>query len=293
MILSMTGYGEAQRHEEGMAYVLELRSLNNRYFKASVKLPDFLTIFESEVEKLLRRRLNRGSVTCSLRVRNTSADAAQDINVAALKRYLDQLSDVSTQGSGIQIDLATVVSLPGVCQPPQMDDAQRERQLAVIANLVNEALDRLIEMRRAEGQALRDDLVTHMGRIREHLAAVGERAPVVLQEYHERLLTRVNELLSSSKMQLELDDVKREVAIYAERCDINEEVSRLMSHLSQFESLCDAKEHAGRKLDFLAQEMLREANTIGSKANDSTIAHHIVEIKGAIDRIKEQVQNVE
>ena len=292
MILSMTGYGEAQCHDDGVSYVLELRSLNNRYFKAAIKLPDHLTVFESKVEKLLRTRLVRGTVTYVLRVRNTSADAAQDINAAALNRYLEQLNRVPTAGP-VRIDLAAVLALPGVCQPPEIDEAQRQHQLQIIIQLTREAMDRLMEMRVAEGKALRDDLLVHCGRIREHLAAVARQAPQVLEDYHQKLVQRANELLNDAKLQLELDDVRREVALYAERCDINEEISRLSSHLDQFGHLCDRDEQAGRKLDFLAQEMLREANTIGSKANDATIAQHIVEIKGAIDRLKEQVQNVE
>lgn len=292
MIHSMTGYGEAQYHDGDVSYVLELRSVNNRYFKASIKLPDHLTLFESAVEKMLRSRLARGSVIYVLRVRDTSAEAAQDINVAALKRYLDQLARVPMDGP-IQIDLAAVLALPGVCQPPEMDESERERQHKIIAQLTHAAVDRLIDMRKTEGRALRDDLVSHCKQIRQHLAAVAERAPTVLAEYNQRLLQRANELLGKGTLQLQLDDVRREVAVYAERCDINEEIARLRSHLDQFERLCDHGEQAGRRLDFLAQEMLREANTIGSKANDAVLAQHVVEIKGAIDRVKEQVQNVE
>jgi uncharacterized protein (TIGR00255 family) len=292
MILSMTGYGEVQHSDDGVSYVLELRSLNNRYFKASIKLPESLSVFESEVEKLLRTRLSRGSVTFNLRIRDTRAEAAQEINVAAVESYVKQLGKLSTSVP-VQIDLAVILALPGVCQPPGLDEAERERQWKVLESMTVEVMNRLIEMRRVEGKVLRDDLVTQCTQIRKHLAAIAERSPVVLKEYHQRLLNRANELLNEAKLQLQLDDVKREVALYAERCDINEEISRLGSHLDQFEKLCDSRELAGRKLDFLAQELLRETNTIGSKANDAAIAHHIVEIKGAIDRLKEQVQNVE
>lgn len=292
MILSMTGYGEAQHSDDGVAYVLELRSLNNRYFKASIKLPEALSVFESEVEKLLRTRLSRGSVTYNLRIRDTRAEAAQEINVAAVESYVKQLGKLSTSVP-VQIDLAVILALPGVCQPAGLDEAERERQWKVLESMTVEVMNRLIEMRRIEGKVLRDDLLAQCAQIRKHLAAIAERSPVVLKEYHQRLLNRANELLNEAKLQLQLDDVKREVALYAERCDINEEISRLGSHLDQFEKLCDSRELAGRKLDFLAQELLRETNTIGSKANDAAIAHHIVEIKGAIDRLKEQVQNVE
>jgi len=154
-------------------------------------------------------------------------------------------------------------------------------------------LDHLIEMRRLEGQSLCDDVLKQCRQIRESLVAVAERAPIVLQDYHQRLLQRANELIADSRLQLQIEDVKREVALFAERCDVNEEITRLGSHLDQFENLCRGGDQAGRKLDFLAQELLREANTIASKANDATVAHHIVDVKGAIDRLKEQVQNVE
>ncbi|NLX22253.1 MAG: YicC family protein [Phycisphaerae bacterium] len=293
MILSMTGYGEVQHGDDGVSYALELRSLNSRYFKASIKLPEHLAIFEPDIEKLLRTRLSRGTVTCTLRVRDTSAEAAQEVNQAALRSYLSQLQDVLDGQGAVRLDLSGLLALPGVCQPPAIDEARREHQWTVIASLVEQAMDRLMDMRRAEGDSICADLIGQCDQIRECLAAVAQRAPAVLQEYHQRLLQRVNELLNQSKLQLQLDDVKREVALYAERCDINEEVSRLRSHLEQFARLCRGSEQAGRKLDFLAQEMLREANTIGSKSNDTAIAHHIVEIKGAIDRLKEQVQNVE
>lgn len=292
MIHSMTGYGETQCSDNGVAYLLEVRSLNNRYFKATIKLPEHLSLFESEVEKLLRARLNRGSVSYHLRVRDTTADAAQEINVAALRSYIEQLR-AATADTATSIDLAALLALPGVCQPPEMDDTQREHQWKIIEGISKQAIEHLIQMRETEGRALCEDLVNQCEQIRRNLAAIAERAPVVLKEYHQRLTQRANELIGEAKLQLQLDDVKREVALYAERCDINEEIARLGSHLEQFEKLCRDGREAGRKLDFLAQEMLRETNTIGSKANDARIAHHIVEVKGAIDRLKEQVQNVE
>jgi uncharacterized protein (TIGR00255 family) len=288
----MTGHGEAQYHDGDVSYTLELRSVNSRYFKASIRLPDHLGQFETDVDRLLRARIVRGSVTCNWRIRDNSARAAQEINVAALRQYVEQLSQVQMDGA-MRLDLATVVNLPGVCQPPEIDESDFQRQGEIVRRLTNEAIDRLIEMRKVEGKALRDDLLGHCRRIRASLQEVAERAPKVLTEYHERLLNRVSDLLRESKLDLHLDDLRREVAVYADRCDINEEVSRLRSHLDQVERLCNGKEHTGRKLDFLAQEMLREANTIGSKSNDAEITHYVVEIKGAIDRVKEQVQNVE
>ena len=292
MILSMTGYGEAQYSEEGVSYALEIRSVNGRYLKISIKLPESLALLEPEVENLLRQRLIRGSLSYTLRLRDNTPEAAQDINQSALASYVRQLQGISLPGQ-VQIDLAALLTLPGVCQPPEIDETRRGHQWQILARLTNQVLDRLIQMRRVEGKTLCEDLFKQCRQIREHLAAVTERAPIVLQDYHQRLLQRANELIGDGRLQLELADIKREVALFAERCDINEEITRLSSHLDQFEKLCESDEQAGRKLDFLAQEMLREANTIASKANDAAVAHHIVEIKGAIDRLKEQVQNVE
>lgn len=292
MILSMTGYGDAQLVQDGVGYTLEIRSLNNRYFKPTIKLPEHLQFLEAEVDKLLRSRLTRGTVNYTLRVRDTSAQAAYEINVAALQAYLDQLNSVRPAGP-VSVDLATVLALPGVCQPPEMTEAQRERQWKIVSTLTSEALDKMIAMRAEEGRALRDDLLRHTAAVRSELTAIAERCPLVVTEYLKRLTQRVNELVGQAKLQLAEQDLAKEVALFAERCDVSEEISRLRSHLDQFDRLCDGKQHAGRKLDFLAQEMLREANTIGSKSNDTEIARHIVEIKALIDRLKEQVQNVE
>lgn len=293
MIHSMTGYGDAQAHEDGVTYRAEIRSVNNRYFKSAIKLPEQFQLFEAEIDKLLRGKLGRGSVNYSLRVKDESPSAAYEINAAALRRYIEQMKAAMGGDSGIRIDLATMLEWPGVCEPPDIDEARQAVQLAAIRRVTDEAIGRLIVMRQAEGEALLVDLKAQCAAIRENLEEVRKRSPGVVTEYKNRLTSRVAELLAGTNTKLTADDLVREVAIFAERCDVNEEIARLTSHLGQFLELCDAPEETGRKLDFLAQEMLREANTIGSKANDAQIARHIVEIKAAIDRIKEQVQNVE
>jgi uncharacterized protein (TIGR00255 family) len=148
-------------------------------------------------------------------------------------------------------------------------------------------------MRRREGEALFNELMKHVNLIAANLKEIAVRAPFVVEDYHKRLATRVNQLMAKAELRVNESDLIKEVAVFAERADIAEEIQRLTSHLDAFEQSCRSGEHAGRKLDFIAQEMLREANTIASKANDAQIARHIVEIKGAIDRLKEQVQNVE
>ncbi len=293
MILSMTGFGEAQACEDAVSYRAEIRSVNNRYFKASIKLPDHLQRYEMEIEKLLRAKLGRGSISYSLRLKGDNAPTAFEINEAGLQRYVSRLEQIAAGSKSAQIDLASLLELPGICEPIEMDPDLLARQFAVASRLTDEAIARLVEMRRVEGQALEKDLALHCREIRTRVASIAERAPLVVEEYHKKLRQRVSQLMESANLSLDQDALVREVAVFAERCDVNEEISRLLSHLDQFAELCASKEEAGRKLDFLAQEMLREANTIGSKASDSLIARHVVEVKAAIDRIKEQVQNVE
>lgn len=293
MILSMTGFGAGDLREESVSYRVEIRTVNNRYFKASMKLPEHLLRFEGDIEKMLRGSLGRGSISYALRVKDDQAQAAYEINVTALGHYVRQLDAISAGRGNMQIDLAGLLELPGICEATDRDEESLKVQFAVVAKVTKIAIDRLIEMRRVEGEALWRDLQEQCAGIRKQLISVAQRAPGVVEEYHKRLRTRVQQLLDSSSAELDKDALAREVAIFAERCDVNEEISRLGSHIDQFLELSKGPEPAGRKLDFLAQEMLREANTIGSKANDAQVARHVVEIKAAIDRIKEQVQNIE
>ncbi len=293
MIVSMTGFGDASLSHSGTHYSLEIRSLNNRFYKPVIKLPDIVAGLEPEIENKLRDRLVRGSITCILKMRVEGASAAYLINKDALESYLAQLRDVKGFDGVARIDLASLLNLPGVCQEPDDDADQLEKHGPIIRKLLEQAIDKLQAMRVREGQALFSDLLKHAQVIATSLSEIEKRAPFVIDEYHKRLSNRVNELLSKAEMQVAQLDLLKEVAVFAERSDISEEIQRLRHHLTAFEQTCRTSEHAGRKLDFITQEMLREANTIGSKANDAKIAGHVVEIKGAIDRMKEQVQNVE
>lgn len=293
MIVSMTGYGAAQHTENGVCHALELRSVNNRYFKLSIKLPEQLQFAESDIDKLLRHRLSRGTISYTVRVRGDAA-ALKPVDMTALQRYVDVLSQVRMP-TGVQpvIDLATVALLPGVSESQVLDDGAKRRCVEMLTELTNRGLSALIDMRREEGRTLHEELLGCCEAIRNHLASIAARAPGVIDEYRERLRSRVAMLMQEGGFELEADGLLREVAVFAERCDISEEISRMTSHLDQFVEVCDRDEQVGRTLDFLAQELLREANTIGSKSNDAAIARNVVEIKGLIDRLKEQVQNVE
>lgn len=296
MILSMTGFGEARTTEEGIAYRVEIRSLNNRYFKASIKLPETLQRHETVIDKQLRSRLGRGSINYTLRIKDENPASAYDINTALLSEYVRRLKEVDHGGGGTGIDLARLLEMPGIMQPPELDEQLLADRLEVIQRLTDEAIAKLIAMRKTEGEAIHRDLQQHCTDLRKRTKEIRSRSPLVVEQYRKKLAGRVQQLLDGtdgSNVELFRESVSREIAIFAERCDINEEVSRIDSHLDQFEALCNGPEQAGRKLDFLSQELLREANTIGSKANDGEIAKQVVEVKAAIDRIKEQVQNVE
>ena len=293
MIVSMTGFGDASVEKNGTHYAVEIRSLNNRFFKPVIKLTDNVAGLEPEIETTLRDQLGRGSITYVLKMRTDSASAAYHLNIHALKAYLAQLQDVQGLDRFVQIDLAGLLQLPGVVQEPTDESDEIAKHGNTIRQLTAKAIEKLVAMRQREGESLFVDLIKHVTTIGTNLTEIALRAPAVINDYHRKLTARVNELLSKAELKVDEKDLIKEVAVYAERADISEEIQRLTSHLENFEQSCRTSEHAGRKLDFITQEMLREANTIGSKGNDAQIARHIVEIKGAIDRLKEQVQNVE
>jgi uncharacterized protein (TIGR00255 family) len=293
MIHSMTGFGEAVLEEAGHIYHVELQSYNQRYLKTTLHLPDSLAFLEADVERLLRQRLTRGSVTVRLHVRDVGPPSTLALNTAAVQAYVAQLRAALGDDPRLTIDLATLLNLPGVCQTRELTETEREHYWTILAKLLDAALERLLAMRAREGQALAKDLALHCDEIARSLAVVRLRAPAVLVEYRDRLAARIAELIADSNVRLAEDDLLREVSIYAERSDISEELSRLAGHLEQFRAALTSTEPAGRKLEFIAQEMLREANTMGSKTGDPTIAREIIQIKSAVDRLKEQVANAE
>lgn len=292
----MTGYGDAATTIDGVHYFIEVRSLNNKYFKASIRLAEALQGLEAEMEARLRDKLSRGTVTLTARSADTSAAAAYEINTSALSRYLEQLRGLPQVQSGeVKLDAAQLLALPGVLQPPADEEDRLEKARRAFMPLLDKAIGALMAMRRREGEALVEDLRGHKDYIAQRLAQISERAPGVVADYQERLRTRIDAMLREADVTVEPADLIREIAVYAERTDIAEEIKRLGAHLDQFGSLISGTEGKpiGRTLDFLAQEMLREANTIASKSPDAAISRCTVEIKGAIDRIKEQAQNIE
>ncbi len=289
----MTGFGEARHEAAGRTVAVEIRTINSRHFKLTVRAPEGYGALEAQVEELIRRYVGRGTVQVWLRIDQERGAATSRFNEEVLLGYFRHLQDIAER---LELNetprLDRLVTLPGVVDE-NAAAVDVEAVWPAVEGAVIEAVEKLTAMRSEEGRAMAADLEANCGLIAEKLAAIERQAPLVIEAYQNRLTERLNRLLAQHEVQVEPADVIREVGIFAERSDISEEIVRLRSHIAQFLDVMRNEEHAGKKLEFLTQEMFREANTIGSKAGDSEIAHRVVEIKAAVERIREMVQNVE
>ena len=289
MLLSMTGHGEGLQQNDLAQVNVEVRAVNNRFLKLNV-FSDLSAKRQTELETMVKSHLNRGSV--SVRVRCHIEKSPQDyrLNKELISSYWLQLSEVA---DGSQpINLESILQLPGVVDDSSSGD-DVEELWPLIKQAATDALLQLNEMRHQEGDAMKQDMLANCQKIVGELASVEKLAPRVVEAYGKKMTDRINGMLEKFNVSITPADIVREVGVFAERCDISEEVVRLQNHLGQFNSVVDEPQSNGKKLEFLVQEMLRETNTIGSKANDSDIARHVVEMKTAIERIREMVQNVE
>ncbi len=294
MISSMTGFGQACTESDGVVYTVEVRSVNNRFFKAQMRLPDIAVFMEGDIEKLHRDKIHRGTIAYTLRMKNISGRALFDIDEVTLKAYVRRLEGLLGEDhSACRIDLANLLNLPGIVQPVIPDEEAVNAMRRTILDLSQQAIEQLLQSRQDEGRQVAEDLLKNCDIIEAALEVIRKHAAVVVRDYHEKLRKRVDELLANAQLKIAEDQVARETAIYADRSDIAEEISRLDGHVRQFRKSCTAGQAVGRRLDFITQEMLREANTISSKNANAEIIRCVINIKCAVDRIKEQVQNVE
>ena len=287
MLLSMTGHGQARFHNESFEISVEIRTVNSRHLKLNV-YSDLDVETQSRMEAVVRNRIHRGTVTMRISVRSLGKDN-YELNESLIRAYWLQLSEIA--GSSQSVNVESILALPGaVIEKTGVDP---EDIWPHLKSTLNEALDSLESMRGQEGSAMQQDMLGNINAIGERLEEIRELSPRVAEAYSKRLTDRINTLMDSHNIESTPVDVIREVGIFADRVDIAEETVRLGTHLDHFRETVTKTQRAGRKLDFLVQEILRETNTIGSKANDSDIATHVVEIKTAIERIREMVQNVE
>jgi uncharacterized protein (TIGR00255 family) len=296
VLLSMTGYGEAHFHSDSLTLAIELRALNNRYLKVSLRAADPYHLLEPEFEKVIRRTVRRGTVQVHLRYDRQFAPQDFRINATALRSYLTQLRSLSKElgmREGNFESLGPLLALPGVAPEPGSVVLHLEEEWPQVERVLSEALGHLQAMRQEEGRAMAAEFLQLRDALRTHLDAIRQRVPLVAAGFRDRLHERVKTLLAEHDVVIDRSDLIKEVSIFAERSDIAEEVVRLASHLEQFQEIMNEPDSPGRKLEFLTQEMFREANTIGSKAGDVAISRQVVEIKGILERIRELVQNVE
>ena len=296
MLLSMTGFGEARTETDGLAAAVEVRALNNRHLKVTVRGTDPYPMFEAELEKVVRRHVRRGTITVHVRVERPARPADLTLNPAALTAYLRQVRaacDLAGTPEFVGPLLAGVLALPGVAPEPRHYGAPPEDEWPLVEQTLDAALNRLDVMRREEGRAMAAELLSQHRAVSAELEAIRTLLPGVTVGYRQRIFDRVRQALADAGVDLQPDHLIREVALFADRTDVSEEVTRLTAHLDQFADLVRKGEEAGRKLEFVLQEMGREANTLGSKAGDVTVSRHVFEIKATLEKVRELVQNIE
>lgn len=294
MLRSMTGYGNARISGDGFELTIEVKSVNNRFLKISSKLSEEIIILQNDLEEEVRELIDRGSIFLVVIFRATRLTDLFDIDEQVLRKYMERLRKLKTRmGKGQEIGLKDLLLLPGVVRSEDSFVHGKETVLPVAVQGVKKAVRAMIAMREQEGKNLLREFRTRAKLLRDLLSQIEVFAPRVIEDYRERLRERVNRILVGHDVEVPAQDLLKEVAIMAERSDITEEIDRMRSHLDQFAECLDAREPVGRKLEFLVQEMFREANTMASKSISATLSRNLVEMKAEVDRLKEQVQNLE
>ena len=291
MIKSMTGYGKGSLSENLRNYQIEIKTVNHRYLDISVKMPRALSYLEEEVKKIISEKIKRGKIEVFITFENNSTEGKEiKINTEIAKIYIDELKKLADQENiSSNIEVTEISKYPDVLSIQNtQDDEQIKEELLKATNL---AVEKLVEMRQIEGNKLAEDIMKRIQYIKQKIEKISTLSTGLIEEYVVKLETRIKEILKNQ----EIDESRlaQEVVIYADKCSIEEEVTRLKSHKSQFEKLLYSEEAIGKKLDFIIQEMNRETNTIGSKANNLEITNGVIDIKTEIENIREQVQNIE
>lgn len=292
MLRSMTGFGAGDLTTAAGRYTVEARSLNHRFLEVVVRLPRDLSSLEDRIRTLVQRRILRGRVEIAI-IRENYGKRARTvkIDVDLAKTFTSALNDLkqALELPGIA-DLSMLVGLPDLIKVEEQKE-DLEACWPPISEGVGQALERLVAMREAEGAQLARDLGERLERLSQRVDEIERRAPLVVKDYAGRLKRRIGELVGT--IPVDEGRVATEVAMFADRCDIAEEVTRFRSHLAQIRQTLDGEGAIGRTLEFIVQELGREANTMGSKANDLEIARAVIAIKGELESLREQIQNVE
>ena len=293
MLKSMTGYGRSEKHNGDFSFVAEIRSVNNRFIDVNARIPKFLNRLEHEIKKLVKSKCSRGSFDLTLNLERTNgASATQEIkaNLPQAEQYLKAFNEIKKEfGLSGEVEINSLLSLRDIIktESPEFDTSQEE----IILEVVADSLDELIKMRELEGQNLKSDILNQIEGIDQLSKSIQSRSPVVIKEAHDRLREKIK--VFSDGIDLDENRLAQEAAILADRSDFSEEIIRLESHLQQFRALVQTDDPIGRKLEFITQEINREANTIGSKSTDFQVTQSVIEIKSKAEKIREQIQNIE
>ena len=288
----MTGFGKSKLEINGRVYNIEIKSVNHRYCDVNVRLPRSISCYENEIKKEVSNRVARGKIDVFIDFANyTNEGKNVVINKELAKLYIKQLKELANEEClNDNINITEISKMPDVLQLTSEDD-ENDTILQELKQCLNSALDNFVNMRFIEGERIKEDLLQRIDHINSMVEQISLNSTGLIEEYVVKLEERINEILKNQE--IDKTRLAQEVVIYADKCSIEEEVTRLNSHISQFKNLLNSNEAIGKKLDFIIQEMNRETNTIGSKANNLEITNGVIDIKTEIENIREQVQNIE
>lgn len=293
MIKSMTGYGKAVLNVENREYQVEIKSVNHRYLDINIKMPKTLSYLEEDVKKQISEKVKRGKIDVFITFENNSKEGTNiKINKEIAKIYIDRLKELASEEKILDnIEVIDIAKFPDVLTIKI--DEEDEKIKNDIIQVTKQATDKIIEMRSIEGNKIAQDLLCRVEKIENKIEEIYQKSTGLIEEYIVKLEKRIKEILKSEEV--DKSRLAQEVVIYADKCSIEEEITRLKSHIYQFKELIETTENEtiGKKLDFIIQEMNRETNTIGSKANNLEITNGVIDIKTELEDIREQVQNIE
>ncbi len=292
---SMTGFGRGECEKLGRQFTVEIKTVNHRYLEPNIRMPHQFQALEASIRAIMKERIARGKADVSIRYTNHSDDQGTVwVNETKLSEYVSALRKAA-ENVGLTDDLALskVLNLPGVVES-EMAEEDLEEIKVILTEALDLAIDDLDAMRLREGETLKLDFKSKLDELEEHVVEIEKIAPRVVEGYKTRLYERMDQYLDKAKTQ-QLDEgrLETEVTLFADRCCIDEELTRLHSHIKQYRQLIEKKEPIGRQLDFLTQELNRESNTIASKSNDLEITRHALAMKNIVEKIREQIQNIE
>ena len=291
---SMTGYGDAVSETPDFVLSIDVKAVNNRFLKINSKISDEVNFLQIELEEVARKRLARGSVFFTIRFQPNRCSDLYQVNEDVVKKYVETIKRLGKElDSAEDIRMQDILALPGAIKVDDNIVPGREKVLPIALETMEKALANMVEMREREGRNLHEELQSRCENLDQLMGKVKEAAPQALEEHFRKLEERTGALLGEQKAGIDENDILKEAALLAERSDISEEIARMDSHLEQFVGQLASSEPVGRKLEFICQEMFRESNTMGSKAPGNEVGRFVVEIKAEVDRLKEQVLNVE